>query len=116
MLMSNFLPNRFLKVGDIKASGPIQVTITSISVGRFGKPNLAFNDGTQLSLNDTNNRVLIRAYGPEGDDWIGKQIELALGEVLYKEKPQEAILVRPLSPPTENKAPPVPEFDDDPPF
>ena len=114
MDMSKYMGNVFLKVDDIKASGPIRVRITGVSEGRFGKPDLTFHDGTQLSLNATNCRVLARAYGLESDDWIDKEVELALGEVEYQGKPQEAILVKPISPPIENKASPKkPEFDDE---
>ena len=53
MDMSKYMGNVFLKVDDVKASGPIQVRITDISEGRFGKPDLTFHDRTQLSLNTT---------------------------------------------------------------
>jgi len=108
MHMGKYVGNVFLKVDDIKASGAIRVKITDVSEGRFGKPDLRFDDGTQLSLNTTNARALARAYGLESDDWIDKQIELAVGEVEYEGKPQEAILVKPVSPSSKK-----PELDDE---
>jgi hypothetical protein len=116
MDMSKYMGNVFLKVDDVKASGPIQVRITDISEGRFGKPDLTFHDRTQLSLNTTNNRVLARAYGMDSNDRIDKQVELVIGEIKYDGKMNEAILVKPISPPIENKAPPKSEFDDEIPF
>jgi hypothetical protein len=108
--------NHFLKVEDIKASGPVNERITKVADGQFDKLNLTFHDGTQLSLNKTNFEALARAYGMESDDWLGKEVELLVGEVLYQGKPQEAIRVSPISPPIKNKVPPDPEFDDEAPF
>lgn len=116
MDMTKYSGKLFLKVEDIKASGRIQLRITGVSEGRFGRPDLTFDDGTQLSLNSTNNRVLLRAYGKEGDNWIGKLIELSVGKVEYEGKLQEAILVKPISPPDEKKAPPERGFGDAIPF
>jgi len=116
MDMSKYMGNVFLKVDDVKASGPIQVRITDISEGRFGKPDLTFHDRTQLSLNVTNVRVLVRAYGMDSDDWLDKEVELEVGEIQYQGKPQDIILLKPISPPIENKAPPKPDLDDEIPF
>jgi len=116
MHMSKYLGSVFLKVGGIRASGPIRVRITDVSEGQFGKPDLTFHDRTQLSLNTTNNRVLARAYGMDSNDRIDKQVELVIGEIKYDGKMNEAILVKPISPPIENKAPPKSEFDDEIPF
>jgi hypothetical protein len=118
MDMTKYIGSVFLKVDDIKESGPTRVTIDDVSEGRWGKPDLTFNDGTMLSLNATNGRVLARAYGTESDDWTGKEIELKVGEIEYQGKPQEAILVKPISPPIENKAAPAkkPDFNDKMPF
>jgi hypothetical protein len=112
MDMRRYLKKVFLKVDDVKASGPIRVTIAGVSEGQFGKPDLAFHDRTQLSLNPTNGLVLARAYGMDSDDWLDKELELYVGETKYRGEPQETILVKPISPPIENKAPPKPEFDD----
>jgi hypothetical protein len=116
MDMSKYSGNVFLKVEDIKASGPIQVTITCVSEGRFGRPDLAFNDGTKLSLNGTNNGALLRAYGKESGDWIDKLIELRVGDLKYDGELREGILVKPLSPLIEKKALPPSQFGDEIPF
>ena len=106
MDMSKYIGGLFLKVDDIKVNGPVRVRISDLSEGRFDKPGLTFDDGTRLSCNTTNGRVLTRAYGFESDDWIDKEVELVVGEIQYQGKPQEAILIKPISPPIESKAPP----------
>jgi hypothetical protein len=116
MDMRKYVGNVFLKVEHVKAIGPIRVRITGISEGQYGRPNATFDDGSQLSLNNTNCRTLLRAYGIESRDLIGKEIELTVGEIQYRGEPKEVILVKPISPPIENKAPPKPEFDDQIPF
>jgi hypothetical protein len=109
MDMSKFSGAAFLKVGDVKVNGPIRVVIADIELGKYGKPDVSFNDGTKLSLNATNNKILCRAYGTESDGWIGKEIELTVGEIEYQGKPQEAIIVQTVSPPIETKAMPMPK-------
>jgi hypothetical protein len=58
-----------------------------------------FESGAALSINATNNRILIRSFGPNSDDWIGKEIELFAGTVEFQGRPLDAVLVRPISPP-----------------
>ena len=106
MDMSKYSGAAFLKAGDVKVNGSIRVVIADIQVGKYEKPDVSFTDGTKLSLNATNNKILCQAYGTDGDDWIGKEIELSLGEIEYQGKPQEAVLVKPISPPIEKKPPP----------
>jgi hypothetical protein len=64
-----------------------------------------------LSANATSCGCLIRAYGAESDDWLDKEIEIYVDEVEIKGKntgemvTTDAVLVRPISPPLEKKAP-----------
>jgi len=115
MDMTKYVGSVFLKVEDIKASGPRQVKIVGVQEGRFDKPDLHFDDGTCLGCNATNGRRLSKSYGFESDDWIDKEVQLVVGEIQYQGKPQEAILITPISPPVENKAPPKskPDYDDE---
>jgi hypothetical protein len=126
MDMREFIGSAFLKPGDVK-DGPIKVAITDIVEGKFGKPDLVFDDGTRLSCNVTNARVLARAYGTDSKDWIGKEVELSLGETEYQGQPKASVLVKPISPPIKKavpndppikkKAVPVdPSMDDEVPF
>src|SRR6516225_5457307 len=84
----------FAKVADV-AEGPQQKLIAAVEEGKFGKLNLLFDDGTALSLNSTNTRVLSKEFGPETDTWPNHAIELYEGEVGYQGKKQAAVLVRP---------------------
>ena len=104
MDVSKYLGSTFLKVADVKVNGPIRVVIASIVEGKFDKPDLVFDDGTRLSLNVTNTRTLARAYGKDTAFWIDKEIELNVGETEYQGKPQESILITPISPPVDKKA------------
>lgn len=108
MDMSKYIGGLFLKIEDIKANGPVRVTITDVSQGRCDKPDLTFDDGSKLSCNATNGRVLARAYGFNSDDWIDKEIELVVGEISYQGQPREVVLVRPISPSIE-----IPKRGDD---
>jgi hypothetical protein len=98
MDMSKYSGAAFLKVGEVKDNGPMRVVIAEILLGKYGKPDVSFSDGCKLSLNATNNKILCHAYGTESEDWIGKEIELFVGDIDYQGKPQEAILVRPITP------------------
>jgi hypothetical protein len=106
MDMSKYSGAAFLKVGDIKANGPVRVMIADVQIGEYGKPDLWFTDGTRLSVNATNNKILCQAYGIESDNWMGKELELVVGELEFKGKPQEAVLIKPISAPIEKKPPP----------
>jgi hypothetical protein len=95
--MSKYSGKTFIKIGDVR-DGPLHLQIAVVEEGQFGRPNLVFESGEVLSLNATNNKILMRGYGPISDDWIGKEIELFLGQVEYQKKMQEAVMVRPISP------------------
>jgi hypothetical protein len=112
MDVSEYIGNVFLKVDDLKASGPIRVRITEVTEGRYNKLDLTFHDKTRLSLNATNSRILARAYGMESEDWLGIEVELKVGQIQYQGERQESIVINPLSSPLENKARAEPEFDD----
>jgi putative DNA primase/helicase len=114
MDVTRFFGARFLKVDDVKASGPIVVKIVGIAEGQYGKPNLTFEDGTMLSVNATNGRMLMRAYGAESNDWVGKEIELAVGKTQFQGEVRDSVLVKPISPPVRNKKPPKPSLVADP--
>jgi hypothetical protein len=113
MDMSKYIGGLFLKVEDVKANGPLRLKIVDVSEGRYDKPDLTFDDGSKLGCNATNGRALAKEYGFDSDDWIDKEVELVVGEIQYQGKPQEAILVKPISPPIENKAPPKQEGPND---
>jgi hypothetical protein len=94
--MRKYSGKSYLKVEDVR-TGPLQRRIAAVSIGQFDKPELVFETGDILSLNTTNTKTLIRAYGSDGSAWIGHVVELYLGEIEYQGNAKEAILIRPLS-------------------
>jgi hypothetical protein len=113
MDMRKFSGEQFMKVDDVR-DGPLQVQIAVVKEGKFDKSNVIFESGEFLSVNATTTRILVRAYGPNSDDWIGKEIELTLGTVEFQKKPQDAVIIKPISPPIAitKKAAAAAKFDD----
>jgi hypothetical protein len=113
--MRKYAGESFLKVADVR-DGPLLQQIGAVREGKFDKPVLVFETGDILSLNATNTKTLMRAFGSNSDGWIGKQIELYFGELEYQGRMQEGVLVRPISPPVNNEpepdAPQSPSFND----
>jgi hypothetical protein len=93
MDMKQYGGETFIKVDSVR-SGALERTIRSIKKGRFG-PEIIFEI---FGLNQTNTRILIRAYGPESDGWIGKVIRLDLGSVMYQGTLTDTVVVTPVSP------------------
>jgi hypothetical protein len=76
-------------------------------------------ESDRLSLNKTNVNTLIKAYGPNDEDWIGRVVELYVGPLKYNGGIQEGVLVRPVSPSKSIEAvpnTPRPDMNDDIPF
>jgi hypothetical protein len=107
MDMRKFSSPTFLKVNDVR-DGPLQLQIAVVNEGKYEKPDLVFETGETLSLNATNVNTLMRAYGSNSDHWTGKEIELALAKIKYQGELQDAVIVKPISPPA-----PKPDFNDD---
>jgi hypothetical protein len=122
-----FRKPRFLKVEDIKASGPRVDRIVGLKEGKFEKPELILESGDMIGLSASNLDTLARAYGYESELWCGHQIKLYAGEGEFNKKPVEMVLIEPLSkvegaeeeaakPPKKKavKSPPTkPDFDDE---
>jgi hypothetical protein len=111
MDMTEYAGTAFIGYDDIR-NGPRQETITDVTIGNYDKPVLAFESGAQFSLNKTNTRVLVRAYGKDSRDWVGCRIELFGGETEYQGQKTNSVLVRPISPekaPAASKATPEPK-------
>ena len=77
-----------------------------------------FESGEALSVNSTNNRTLMRAYGSNSDEWVGKDVELALGRIKFQGEWKDAVIVKPISPSiaAANKAEAAAKLDDEIPF
>jgi hypothetical protein len=52
--------------------------------------------GKGVVLNKARNVALTTAYGPNTDNWIGKQIRLFQGDTLYQGKPEKCVVVDPI--------------------
>jgi hypothetical protein len=111
MDMSRYASSSFIKVDDL-AEGLEEKVITEIGEGKYEKPVVTFIDGTKLSLNGTNVRALINAFGPNDEDWIGQRIELYAGTVKFNGKDTPSVLVRALNPsPAAARTLPKPQRD-----
>jgi hypothetical protein len=97
MDMKKYSGSAFLKLDDVRGA-PRRERVASVSEGKFGKPVLVFESGARLSLNVTNNRVLVRAFGDESDGWVGCDLDLRLGKVEVQGELKEIVLVEPISP------------------
>jgi hypothetical protein len=100
--MRQYAGSHFWKVDDVR-DGPTRLTIEAVVDGKYNKPDIIFHDGSRLSANVTNVRALIRAYGDDSADWKDKEVDLVLGEVDFEDKKQEAVIVKPFTPPVKPK-------------
>ena len=98
MDMRKYSGTTFIKVADVR-NGPLPMQIAAVREGKYEKPDLVFESGEALSVNSTNNRTLMRAYGSNSDQWVGKDIELTLGQIKFQGEWQDAVIVKPISPP-----------------
>jgi hypothetical protein len=111
MDMTKFGGDQFLKIEDIRATGPIRALIEGLEDGPFGRPIASLSNGSSLQLNITNTRRLINVWGANSDSWINREIELAIDQIEYRGELTDSIVVRPISatiPIGERKAPPAP--------
>ena len=98
MDMSKYSGAYFIKRDDVR-DGSIRQTIAGVEESeKYCKPVLVFESGEKFSVNSTNNRILLRAFGKNSADWIGKEIELYAGEVEFQKKMQATVMVRSISP------------------
>jgi hypothetical protein len=93
MNMSEYFGSAFVKINDL-ANGPERKTIAKVEIGRYGRPVLTFTDRSRLSVNVTNNKVHVRAFGDDDEAWVGQKNED--GET-------DSVLVRP--PPAATRKP-----------
>jgi hypothetical protein len=98
MDMRKYAGETYLKVDDVR-DAPMLVQIADIKEGRFDDLNMIFETGEILSLNKTNTKILVQAYGPDSEDWLRKEIKLKLGQVKFKGEFQDSVVVEPVSPP-----------------
>jgi hypothetical protein len=111
MDMRQFAGSSFITIETLR-DGPRAEKIVSVEPGRYDQPVVTFESGDKFSLNKTNVNTLIKAYGPNAQDWIDCT-ELYVGDVKYNGGIQESVLVRPSPPKPVEARTPVPKQDMD---
>ena len=113
MDVKKYLNGSFVTIDDLR-DGPHREKVVSVFEGKFAKPNAKFESGDTLSLNATNLKTLIRAFGSETNNWIGAVVELYVGQVEYQDELQDSVLVKVIAAPAETSAqePEPPPYDD----
>jgi hypothetical protein len=111
MDMKKYSSEHFVKTDDVR-DNPIEDQIAVVKDGKYDKPNVVLESGDVLSLNATNCKTLVRAYGTESDLWIGKTIRLLVGMIEYQGADHEAVVVEPISPPIKKKETKKKEIED----
>ncbi len=116
MNINTAYPSTYLKAAELE--GDTVYTIKSVEIETLGKdenaeqkPVVYFQEvELGLALNKTNANTISGLYGPETNDWIGKQITLFSTEVDFQGKQTLAIRVRMRAPnrPTNAGKPPAP--------
>jgi hypothetical protein len=91
--------NKWLKLEDFHDKPPRQERIGLVredTTGKFGARLVLTLEpsGQMLSLNKTSVGNLLRDFGENDDDWIGKLVEIFAGEVDGPQGTTDAILVR----------------------
>jgi hypothetical protein len=116
MDMRKYVTGTFISHDDLR-DGSRREKIVDVVEGKYEKPNLVFEGGDMASVNTTNGRVLMRAFGPETTSWHGREVELYIGPLEYQGGTQDGVRIRPIAAEaaeTETKSPR--RQDDDIPF
>jgi hypothetical protein len=90
--------NRYLKLEDLHGKAPMRERIGLVKPesGKFGERLVVTFEpsGMKLSLNRTSTGNLLRDLGEDDSDWIGKLVEIFVGEVTTNNGTMDAVLVR----------------------
>ena len=99
--INDVFPSKTLRAEDLEGQEHTltisHVTIETLGQGRDAqdKPVVYFtNEDRGFVLNKTNASVIAEMYGPETDDWTGKQITIFPTQVDFQGKVVDAIRVR----------------------
>ena len=96
--LKKYSGQRFIKPEHVR-NKPIRDTIIGVKEGKFGKLELLLESGDIFSLNATNTEILMDAYGRNSDRLKDKEIEMFFGQLKYNGVDNDAVLVKPISPP-----------------
>ena len=92
----DYVSGSFIRADDVR-DAPRREIIQNVTLGQYEKLNLQFMSGDQLSLNATNTRALMRAYGDDAEAWAGNTVELYLGSVEFRGTTTDSVLVKPIT-------------------
>ena len=109
--MRKYAGSSFIGLDDVLARPVRAVILEVIPEGNFDKPELLLDSGQRFSVNVTNVKALIAAFGEDHTDWLGKRIELFSGLIKYQGAERESVLVRAIS--STKRAAPNPEQSHD---
>jgi hypothetical protein len=93
--MSEYAAKSYISLDDVR-DHPIRATIVDCDMGSFEKPVLILDTGARFSLNKTNVRTLITAFGDDSRDYNGCRVEFFAGQIAYQGSLRDSVLVRPL--------------------
>lgn len=94
MDMRKYVSGAFVTLDDLRETGPRRETIVDVVEGKFDRPNVKFASGDMVSVNATNGRALMRAFGLETGAWIGREVELYIGQLEYQGEVQDGVRIR----------------------
>ena len=96
MDMRQYAGSCFLKFEDVRDAPRVE-KIQDVIPGKYDKPDLKFESGDCLSLNATNCKTLVRAFGDDSRDWIALN-RTVCGKTDFQGEKKDSVLVKPLSP------------------
>jgi hypothetical protein len=97
MKISDLFPSRYMKASDLNGR-EVRLKINYIQIEDIGqepKPVMHFVDKQKgLTLNKTNARILIAAYGDDADLWQDRDVILCPTMVDFRGTPTQAIRIK----------------------
>jgi hypothetical protein len=103
-LATDFLSSNWINADFLNGGLIIEATIVSAGPHTFeqsGDVALTIRldyEGKGLVLNQTRLKAMIAAFGPNTDNWVGKQIRLSQGDTVYGGQPDKCVVLEPILP------------------
>ena len=91
MDISKYAGTAFIGLDDVREAS-MRGLVAWLEVGQYDKPVITFENGLRFSLNVSNVQRLMKDLGSETDDWIGETIELAIGQVKFKDGMVDSVI------------------------
>lgn len=93
MDVREFLSGTHHKYDDVRNRDCFEVIDGACPSKYGGKLDLVFQSGNMLGLSAHNLRVLVRALGPESDDWRGTKVRLFAGQLEFNGEMKDSVLL-----------------------